>query len=182
MFLPTAHFVGRRLPFRLWQAQCVSAFLLGHTGLFYSNPQVLCWSNQHQQDYQFSSFSPHLRLSLISATFSSPLPFLLPDILWHIWEEISVLFFSPPTGYNGCPVNHFSQGMVRPMSWPSGMRCSSHPLSHVVSFSSYLSHPFFSFLRLQAYCLIKILRPTRCLSIHRVTRASSSRSLCPFSS
>ena len=59
-----------------------------------------------------SLFSRFLYLALSGAPFSS-LPLL--------------------SGYNGSPVTHFFQKMTRPMSWPNGVRYSSHLLFGVVT-------------------------------------------------
>ena len=56
----------------------------------------------------------------------------------------------------------------------SAIHCSLSPLIYCIA-----SSPF---LGLAAYCLIKILRHTGSLDFHRVTCASSTRSLCSLSS
>ena len=60
--------------------------------------------------------------------------------------------------------------MTRLMSWPDGERYSCSLQSHVVTLFLY---PLFSFLRLEAYCLIEILRRPCSLDFHRGTDAPS---------
>ena len=62
---------------------------------------------------------------------------------------------SPPvlSGYNGSPDPCFFRETTQLMSWPDGKGYSC-PLQFFVAFSSYLSYPIITFLRLEAYCLI----------------------------
>ena len=83
-------------------------------------------------------------------------------IAFNIVGKVSKILLSPPvlSGYNGSTDNRFSRGTTRLMSWPDGERYLC-PLQSLAVLSSYLSYPLLSFLGLEAYCLIKILRHTR---------------------
>ena len=89
--------------------------------------------------------------------------------------------FSPPvlSGYNGSPDTCFSPATTRLMSWPDGERYLCPLQSLVVSL---LLYPLLSFLGLEAYGLMEILRYTGFLDFHRGTCAPSIRSLCSLSS
>ena len=68
-------------------------------------------------------------------------------------------FLSPAlSGYNGSSDTRFSWGTTRLMSWPDGEH-----------YSSYLSYSLLSYLGLEAYCLIEILRHPCSLDFHRGT-------------
>ena len=142
--LPTALSVALRPPFSFQQAQYAQVFPLKpapfctlFVGLGSTNKSAI-----------FLLFSYYLALVL-----SSPPSFLLPQSLWHIWQELSSL--SPPvlSGCNGSPDTGFSQETMQLISWPDGERYSCPPQSLVVSYPSY---PLLSFRRLEAYCLIEV--------------------------
>ena len=84
---------------------------------------------------------------------------------------------SPPvlSGYYGFPDTRFSRGTTRLMSRPDGERYSCPLQSLVVSLLLSLVS---TFLGLEAYCLIKILRHAGSLDFHRGTCAPSLRLLC----
>ena len=81
------------------------------------------------------------------------------------------------SGHNRSPNTCFSRGTTRLMSWTDEERYSFPLQFLVVSLSSYLSYPLLSFLGLEAYCLIKIIRHTGSFNFHRGTCAPSSCSL-----
>ena len=88
-YLPTALSVGLRPLFLFSRPKC-SSFSAEACAIL----QALCWSRQHQQVYHFSS----ILLSdscFVLATLSSPPPFLLPQTLWQIWQEL----YSLPSCY-----------------------------------------------------------------------------------
>ena len=85
------------------------------------------------------------------------------------------------SGYNGSPDTRFSRTTTRLNSWPDGERYLFPQQPLVVSLFSYLLYPLLSFRRLEAYCLVEILRHTGSLDFHRGTCASSSCSLCSLS-
>ena len=89
-----------------------------------------------------------------SRSVSSPPSFLLSQTLWQIWQELSSLS-SVLSGYNGSPDTCFCRGTTRLTCWPDGEHCLHPPQSLVVSF---LSYPLLSFLGLETYCLIEVLR------------------------
>ena len=62
---------------------------------------------------------------------------------------------SPPvlSGCNGFPHIRFFRRTMRMMSWPERVR-ATRALCNSLSLSSYLMYPLFSFLGLEAYCLI----------------------------
>ena len=119
----------------------------------------LCWSWQHQQVCHFSSY--------LTLALSSPLCPLFHLSFYLILSGRNCLL-SPPVllGYNESTSIRFSQGTTRLMSCPDGERCLSPLQSLVVSLSTYLSYPLSSFLRLEAYCLIEILRHTSSHNFH----------------
>ena len=82
-----------------------------------------------------------------------------------------------PSSYNGSLDTRFSRETTRVMSWRDGER-NLHPLlSLALSLSCCLSYPLLSFLGLEAYCLIEILRHTGTLDFHRGTCARCVLSL-----
>ena len=144
-FLPSALSVALRPLFPFRQALYVQVSLL--------KPEPICTlfadlgsTNKSAISLLFSSY--------LTLAMSSPPSFLLPQTLWQIWQELS-----PPvlSGYNGSLNTRFFRGTTRLMSWPDGERYLRPPQSRVVSLSSYFSYPLFSFLGLEAYCLIEVL-------------------------
>ena len=64
--------------------------------------QAFCWSRQHQQVCHFSSLLLLSDSRSVLATLSSPPSFLLPQILWQIWQELSfflLLFYQATMGF-----------------------------------------------------------------------------------
>ena len=109
--------------------------------------QVFRWSRQHQQVCYFFS-SPPLRVLLCSR--HSVLLSVFLNILNYLASLAGTLFsFFCTTRLLRLPDTDFFGETTRLMSWLDGERCFC-PL-HMVS---YLSHPFLSFLVLEAYCLI----------------------------
>ena len=111
---------------------------------------ALCWFWQHQQVCHFSSFLLYLTRTVL-ATLSSLSSFLLRQSLWQIWQELSSLFLSVLSGYNGFPDTRSSRGTTQLMSWPNRERYSPSLRSLVVSLLLYLIS---TFLGLEAYCFI----------------------------
>ena len=88
----------------------------------------------------------------------SPPSFLLPQTLWQIFQGL----FSFPSCCIRLPDTRFSRGTTRLMSWTDGKRYLRPLQSLVVSLFLSLG----SFLALEAYCLIKILRHASSLDFH----------------
>ena len=91
----------------------------------------------------------------VLTTLCSPPSFLLPQTFWQIWQELSFL--------SSCSIR--LQWVRRHSFLPrnnaadklAGREALLVPSAIACSLSSYLSYLLFSFLRLEAYCLIKIL-------------------------
>ena len=129
--------------------------------------QALYLSRQHQQVCHFYIFSSNLTVVLSSP----PCPLLhLSFYLKLSGRNFLLLFFAVLSSYNGSPDTRSSRETPRLMSWPNGSAtyalCNSFQL-----LSSYLSYPLFSFLGLEAYCLIEILRHTGSVNFHLGTCA-----------
>ena len=127
--------------------------------------QALRWSRQHQQVCHFSS------LLLLSGSRSVHATLVLPLHL-SFYLKLSGRSgrncpLSPPvlSGYNGSPDTRFSRGTTQLMGWPHGGRYLC-PLQFLVVSFPYLSYSLFSFLGLEAYCLIYILQHTGFLVFH----------------
>ena len=116
---------------------------------------ALCWSRQHQQVCHFSSLLLLSDSRSVLATLSSPPSFLLSQTLWQIWQELSSLSCSIRLKWvprhSFLPGNDAANELARrgALLAPSAIPCSLCPF--------YLSYPLFSFLRLEAYCLIEVL-------------------------
>ena len=116
----------------------------------------------------------HSRSVLATLSFS-------PSFLFTLISGRNCFLSSPVlSDYNGSPDTRFSRATNRLMSWPDGERYL-FPLQSLVVFSSDLSYPLSSFLGLEAYCLIEILRHLGSLDFHRGTCASTSCSLYSLS-
>ena len=138
-FLPTARFVALRPPFPFWQAQFVQVFPL--------KPAPFC---------KLFAGLGSTRKSTIFLLFSDCLS-LSPLLRLSSFLSLSGRNCPPVlSGCNGPPDTRFFWGTTRLMSWPDGVRCSCPLQFLVVSLFSYLSYPLFSFLVLEAYCLIEI--------------------------
>ena len=155
-------------PLLFWQAQNVQVFPL--------NPALFCNLFVGLGSIHNSAIS--LFFSFPTLALSSPLwPFPRFSFYLNLPGRNSFLFPPVLSGYNGSPDARLSRKTTRLMSWPDGSatRALCNPLLP-------LSYPLFSFLRLEAYCLIKILRHTCSFDFHQEIDASSSRSLCFLSS
>ena len=172
-YLPIALSVALRPPFSFQQVQYVQVFPL--------KPAPFCTlfvglgSTNKSATFLLLSDSRS-----VLATLTSSLRFLLPQCLWKIWQELSSLS-SFSIRLQWVPGTRFSRGTTWLMSWPDWER-HSYPLQSLVVSLLYLSYPLFSFLGLEAYCLIKILRRTGSLGFHQKTCAPTSCSLCSVSS
>ena len=144
--LPTAHFVVLMPPFPCRQTQCVQVFRL--------MPALFCQLFAGLGNTNKSAAS--LRLSL------SPFLSLLPQTLLHIWQELSSLSFFI-IRYNGYPDTHFSLKTMRLLCWICGARYSCFLQSR--SLYPLTSH-IHSFLGLEAYCLVKVIRHSCPLSVN----------------
>ena len=115
--------------------------------------QALHWFWQHQQRSHFSSLLL-FDSRFVLATMSSFPSFILPQSLSG--RSGRSCFLSPPlrSVYSGSSDTRFSLGTTRLMSWPDGECCSCSLQSLVVSLSSYLSYPPFSFLEMEVNFLI----------------------------
>ena len=122
----------------------------------YNNRAIVhafCWSRQRQQVCHFSSLLLLSDFRSVLTTLSSPPSFLLSQTLWQIWQKLSCLS-SCSIRLQWVPEHSFSPGndaadeLARrgALLAPSAIPCSL----------SYLLYPLFSFLGLEAYCLIKI--------------------------
>ena len=116
-----------------------------------------CWPLQHQ-------LVPFLFSSSHTLALSSP-PCPLLDLSFSLnlsGRSGRNYLLSPPvlSGYNGPLHTRFSRKTMQLMSWPDGERFSCLLQSLVVSLSSYFLYPLFSFLELEAYCLIEIVPHT----------------------
>ena len=134
-YLPTVHFVALRSLFPFRQAVYSRFFAKACTIL-----QALHWSRQYQQLCHFSS--PPLRLSLC--------PLFRLSFYRKLYDKNRIL---PPLLSSRSMDTHFSRGTTRLMSWPGKVRYSC-PLQSLVVSLPYLSNPLYSFLGLEAYCLI----------------------------
>ena len=85
-------------------------------------------------------------------TLFSPPSFLLPQFS-GISGRNCLLFPLVLSGCNESPDTCFFQETTQLMSWPDGEHYSCHLQSFVV-FSSYLSYPLITFLRLEACCTV----------------------------
>ena len=92
----------------------------------------------------------------VITSLSSPPFFLLPQFIWQIWQELSYLSSCSirlqwVPGHSLLPGNDAADELARrgALLTPSAIPCSISPL--------YFSYPLFSFLELEAYCLIEIL-------------------------
>ena len=140
--------------------------------------QALCWPRQHQQVCHFSSppiwlsFCPH------HPVLSSIFPFTLIFLANLAGTVFSLLLFYQATMG---PRTLVSTGEQRDW-WAGQTGSATSPFCNPLQSLCYLSYPLFSFLGLEAYCLIKIFWHTGSLDFHRGTCAPSSRSLCSLSS
>ena len=108
---------------------------------------ALHWSRQHHKVCHFSSLPLLSDSRSALATLSSPPSFLLSQILWQIWQELSSLS-SGSIRLQWVPGDSFLPGTMRLMSWPNGERYLHPPQSQVVSLLLSLVS---TFLGLEAY-------------------------------
>ena len=86
------------------------------------------WSRQHHQDCHYFSLlsDSHFVLAKLSTSVLLFISYFLAGTTFYFlilrYQATMVL------------VSHFFQRMARPINWPGGVRCSSHPLSRVASF------------------------------------------------
>ena len=132
--LPTAHFVALRPLFLIRQAHFVQIFPLKLTHFCKLSAGLRSTSKSANfLLFHFSFLSTLLHYSLLRLSFcftlsgTSARNFLLflHRLLGSNWSE-AILW-----------------EMTRSKSWPGVVRCSSHPLSHVISFSLFFSFLFF---------------------------------------
>ena len=96
---------------------------------------ALCWSRQHHEVCHFSSFLLLSDSRSVLATLSSPPPFLLPQTLWQIWQELSTLSCSIRLqwvpGHSFLPGNDTADKLARrgALLAPSAIPCSLSPLT-----------------------------------------------------
>ena len=133
--------------------------------------QAFCWSRQHQQVCHFSS--PPIWLS-----FCSCHSVLFPSFYLILSGRNCPLSPTLLLGYNQSADTCFSRGTTRLMSWPDTERYLPPLQSLVVSLLWSLVS---SFLGLEEYCRLEILRHAGSLDFHRGSCATSSRSLCSLS-
>ena len=164
---PTALSVALRPLFPFQQAQYVPVFPL-KPGSFCT---LFAGLGSTKKSAIFLLFSYYLTLAL-----SLPLCPLL-----HLSSYLKLCgrfgrnrLFSPPvlSGYHRSPDTRFSRETTWLMSWPDGERYL-HPLQSLAVSLLLITYSFLSFLELEAYCLIEILRHTGSLDFHRGTCASS---------
>ena len=131
-----------------------------------------------------STNKPAISLLLLSdscsvlTTLSSPSSFLLPETPFQIWQELYSLSCSIRLQW--VPRHSFLLGnnaadelaRRRALLAPSAIPCDLSPLVSRIH----------SFVRLEAYCLIKIFQHAGFLDFHQETCAPSSCSLCSLSS
>ena len=152
VYLQTALWMAQRSPFSFQQAQYVQVFPL--------KPAPFCTLFAGLGSTNKSAtllFSSYLTLAL-----SSPPSFLLPQSLWQklsFFSSCSIRLQWVP-GHSFLPENNVADQLARQgaLLMPSAIPCSLSPLN--------LLHPLFSFLGLEAYCLIEILRHTGSLDFH----------------
>ena len=102
---------------------------------------ALCWSQQHQQVWHFSSLLLLSDFHSVLATLSSPPSFLLSQTLWQIWQELSSLSFCSirlqrVSRHSFLPKNDTADELARrgALLAPSAIPCSLSPLiSHIHS-------------------------------------------------
>ena len=142
--LPTAHFVALRPTYSFQLAQYAHVFPLKPAPL-YKLYAGLASTNMSATTLLFYFF--------LTLALSSPSSFLLPQSFWQIWQKLSFLL-SCTTRIQWAPDSRFYRGTTQLISWTDGKRYSCPLQSLVISLSSYLSYPLFSFLGLKVYCLI----------------------------
>ena len=143
--------------FPFWQAQFVSVFPL--------KPAPFCTL--------FAGHGSTIKsaISLLFSYYLTLVPSSPPSPLLHLSSYLKLCgrsgrncLLSPPvlSDYNGSPDTRFSQGAMRPMSWPDGEPYLRPPQSLVVFLL--FSYPLLSFLgwrtgvlfhQNETYCLIK---------------------------
>ena len=141
--LPTALSVVLRPLFPFQQARFVPVFPL------WPAPFCMLFAGLGSTNWSAIFFSFYLTLVLSS----SPCPLLhLSSYLKLCCRSGRNCLLSPPvlSGYNGSPDTRFSLGTTRLMSWLDGER-------YLRSLQPLVVFVLFLFLRLGAYCLIKIL-------------------------
>ena len=151
-YFPTVYFVALR-QFPLRQAQHVPVSLLKPTlfcklfvGVDITNKTATSLPLSFCHTFVlFLVRLPFLRLSFSQTLTGTRYPTFSPSFL---------------TGFDGFTVTHFFRALSLPMCVLYDVRCFSRLQSHVVSLS-----PLVSFLVLEAYCLIKVLRHIGPLSI-----------------
>ena len=149
--LPTALSVALRPLFRFRQAQFVPVFPL--------KPAPFCTLFAGLGSTNKSAISLLFSYNLTLVLSSPPCPFLhLSSYLKLCGRSGRACLLSPVlSDYNGSPDTRSSRGTTRLMSWPDGVRYLFPPQSLVTLSPLFLSYLLFFFLRLEAYCLIKIL-------------------------
>ena len=114
---------------------------------------ALCWSRQHQQVCHFYSLLLLSDSRSVLATLSSPPSFLSSQTLWQIWQELSSLSSCSIRlqwipGHSFLPGNDPADELARrgTLLAPSAIPCSLSALIFCI----------YSFLGLEAYCVIKV--------------------------
>ena len=104
--------------------------------------QALCSSRQHQQVYHFSSLLLLSDSRFVLATLSFHMFFLLPQSLWHIWQELSSLssYFIRQQWVRGqlsLPGNDAADELARRKTLlvPSAIPCNLSPLIFCIHYS-----------------------------------------------
>ena len=173
-YLPTALSVALRSLFPFQQVQYAQVFPL-KPAPFCTLCAGLGRTNKSAISFLFSCFLFLSDSHFVLATLSSP-PFFL--VSQTIWQELSSLSSSSiwlqwVPGLSILSRNDSADELAR-------RRALLTPLQSLVI--SLLLSLVSTFLGLEAYCLISVLRHTGSLDFHRETCVPSSRSLCSLSS